>query len=244
MTKIKLLDTNLTNMIAAGEVVERPMGIVKELIENSIDAQSNNIIIKVIEGGIKSIQVIDDGIGMDFEDLNLAFERHATSKIFKTNDLWNINTFGFRGEALPSIASVSNVTLLSSNGIESNKIEIDYGNKVFADVYPCNKGCDITVKNLFFKTPARLKHLKSAAYENSLINDIVIKFALANPHISFTFISDNKESFKSSGSGDLLEVIFKVYGKDIAKSAILVDKEDFDYKLSGYIYNTTSIYKI
>lgn len=231
MSKIKLLDLQLTNMIAAGEVVERPMGIVKELVENSIDANSKNIIVRVQEGGIKSIQVIDDGYGMDQEDALLAFERHATSKIFKPRDLFSINTFGFRGEALPSIASVSKVTLIT-NG---TKVEIDQGDKVFVGPYPSDTGTDITVAELFYKTPARLKHLKSPNYENSLISDVITKFALSNPGISFTFISDNKESFKTSGNNDLLEVIYKVYGKDIAKSAIEINEEDFDYKLKGYM---------
>ncbi|NLC96954.1 MAG: DNA mismatch repair endonuclease MutL [Erysipelotrichaceae bacterium] len=235
MSKIQLLDLQLTNMIAAGEVVERPSGIVKELIENSIDANAKNIIVKVLEGGIKSIQVIDDGEGMDKEDAVLSFKRHATSKIFKPRDLFSINTFGFRGEALPSISSVSKVVLITNNKVDSTKVEINQGENIFVGPYPSNTGTDITVSDLFYKTPARLKHLKNPNYENSLINDVIIKFALSNPDISFTFISDNKESFKSVGSGDLLEVIYKVYGKDIAKNAIKIDEEDFDYKLKGYM---------
>lgn len=235
MAKIKLLNEQLTNMIAAGEVVERPSGIVKELIENSLDAGSKNILVKVVDGGIKYIQVVDDGEGMDKEDAVMAFERHATSKIFKPNDLWEIDSFGFRGEALPSIASVSHVVMLTNNKNEGSKVEINYGEKVYVGPYGCNEGCDITITELFYKTPARLKHLKSPAYENSLINDIVVKFALSNPDVSFTFISDEKEAFKSSGNGDLLEIIFKLYGRDIVKSAIKIDEEDFDYKLSGYM---------
>lgn len=235
MAKIKLLNEQLTNMIAAGEVVERPSGIVKELIENSLDAGSKNILVKVVDGGIKYIQVVDDGEGMDKEDAVMAFERHATSKIFKPNDLWEIDSFGFRGEALPSIASVSHVVMLTNNKNEGSKVEINYGEKVYVGPYGCNEGCDITITELFYKTPARLKHLKSPAYENSLINDIVVKFALSNPNVSFTFISDEKEAFKSSGNGDLLEIIFKLYGRDIVKSAIKIDEEDFDYKLSGYM---------
>lgn len=235
MAKIKLLNEQLTNMIAAGEVVERPSGIVKELIENSLDAGSKNILVKVVDGGIKYIQVVDDGEGMDKEDAVMAFERHATSKIFKPNDLWEIDSFGFRGEALPSIASVSHVVMLTNNKNEGSKVEINYGEKVYVGPYGCNEGCDITITELFYKTPARLKHLKSPAYENSLINDIVVKFALSNPDVSFTFISDEKEAFKSSGNGDLLEIIFKLYGRDIVKSAIKIDEEDFDYKLGGYM---------
>lgn len=235
MAKIKLLDEQLTNMIAAGEVVERPSGIVKELIENSIDAGASDIIVKIIEGGIKSIQVIDNGSGMDAVDAQMAFERHATSKIFKPRDLWEINSFGFRGEALPSIASVSRVVMNTNDKNTSTKIEINYGEKIFVGSGSSNEGTDIIIQDLFYKTPARLKHLKSAAYENSLVNDIVVKFALSNPNISFTFISDDKEAFKSSGNGDLLEIIFKIYGKDVAKSAIKIDEEDYDYRLSGYM---------
>ncbi len=235
MAKIKLLDEQLTNMIAAGEVVERPSGIVKELIENSIDANAKNIIVKVKEGGIKSIQVIDDGSGMDQEDAIMAFERHATSKIFKPKDLWEINSYGFRGEALPSIASVSHVVMYTNDKTSSTKVEINYGKKVYVGPGMANEGTDITISELFYKTPARLKHLKNPAYENSLINDIVIKFALSNPDIGFTLISDDKEAFKSGGNGDLLEIIFNLYGKDVAKSAIKIDEEDFDYKLSGYM---------
>lgn len=235
MSKIKLLDLQLTNMIAAGEVVERPMGIIKELIENSIDANAKNIIVNTIEGGIKSIQVIDDGCGMDKEDALLAFERHATSKIFRPRDLFSINTFGFRGEALPSIGSVSRVVLLTNDGNTSTKVEIVQGEKVHVGPFPCNLGTDITISELFYKTPARLKHLKSPNYENSLISDIIMKFALSNPNISFVYNSDGNESFRSSGNGDLLEVIYKVYGKDVSKNSIKVEIEDFDYQVKGYM---------
>ena len=172
---------------------------------------------------------------MDKEDALLAFERHATSKIFRPRDLFSINTFGFRGEALPSIGSVSRVVLLTNDGNTSTKVEIVQGEKVHVGPFPCNLGTDITISELFYKTPARLKHLKSPNYENSLISDIIMKFALSNPNISFVYNSDGNESFRSSGNGDLLEVIYKVYGKDVSKNSIKVEIEDFDYQVKGYM---------
>ena len=177
MGKINRLDEHLSNMIAAGEVVERPMGIVKELVENCIDAHATNIEIQISQGGIESISIIDDGDGMDSGDATLAFERHATSKLKEVNDLWNIHTMGFRGEALPSIASVSHVLLRTNNGNESTEVEIKYGTLVCAKPCATPKGTMIEVRNLFQKTPARFKHLKSPQYEFSLISDVVQKFA-------------------------------------------------------------------
>ncbi len=233
MGVIQELDTQLTNMIAAGEVVERPMGIVKELVENAIDAQATRIDIIVQQGGIQSIQIVDNGAGMDGEDATKAFQRHATSKIKKTQDLWSIKTLGFRGEALPSIASVSNVVLETNNSVQSTRVEIQYGQLISAKPFPCNQGTMIQVSGLFLKTPARLKHLKSVPYENSLISDVVQKFALSHPEIAFSLTSDGKQSFKTSGSNDLLEVVFQLYGKDIAKNSIVIDDGDADYKIKG-----------
>ncbi|SJZ69144.1 DNA mismatch repair endonuclease MutL [Anaerorhabdus furcosa] len=233
MGVIQALDIQLTNMIAAGEVVERPMGIVKELVENAIDAKATRIDILVQQGGIQSIQIVDNGLGMDSVDATMAFERHATSKISKTQDLWSIKTLGFRGEALPSIASVSEVKLETNNGSESTRVEIQYGQLISARPYPCNQGTMIHISGLFQKTPARLKHLKTVAYENSLISDVVQKFALSHPEIAFSFTSDSKQTFKTSGSNDLLEVVFQLYGKDVAKNSILIDDGDTDYKVRG-----------
>lgn len=233
MGLIQTLDIQLTNMIAAGEVVERPMGIVKELVENAIDAKATRIEINTLQGGIESIEVIDNGQGMDSEDATTAFQRHATSKISKTQDLWAIKTLGFRGEALPSIASVSQVILETNNGNESTKVEIKYGNLMSAKPFPCNQGTMIKISGLFLKTPARLKHLKTVPYENSLIADVVQKFACSHPEIAFIFTNDGKESFRTSGSNDLLEVVYQLYGKDIAKNAIVIDEGDADYHLTG-----------
>ena len=235
MGRINRLDQHLSNMIAAGEVVERPMGIVKELVENCMDAKAEHIEVSILQGGIDTITVIDDGIGMDQEDASLAFERHATSKLKEVNDLWNIHTMGFRGEALPSIASVSHVLLRTNNGTDSTQVEINYGE--FVESKPCGtpKGTMIEVKNLFQKTPARFKHLKSPQYEFSLISDVIQKFALSHPEIGFTLSHDGKTIFQTRGNGKLLEVLMQIYGRETAKTAIALKGEDLDYKIHGYI---------
>ncbi len=234
MAKIQRLDPHLSNMIAAGEVVERPMGVVKELVENSIDAKAKNIEIHIKEGGLNEIMIIDDGVGMSAQDASLAFERHATSKIVEMNDLWKISTMGFRGEALPSIASVSHVTLKTSDDKDASEVEIEYGTLVKAGPVGTPKGTQIIVRNLFQKTPARLKHLKTPQYEFSLISDVIQKFALAFSHIAFTLTHDGREVFSSKGNGNVLEVIMEIYGRDCAKLAIEVKGEDNDYQIHGY----------
>lgn len=232
---INRLDEHLSNMIAAGEVVERPMGIVKELVENCIDAKATTIDIQISQGGIDSITIIDNGNGMDAQDATLAFERHATSKLKDVNDLWNIHTMGFRGEALPSIASVSHVLLRTNNGIDSTEVEIKYGSLEHAKPSASPKGTMIEVKHLFQKTPARFKHLKSPQYEFSLISDVVQKFALAHPEIAFHLTHDGRSVFQTTGNNALLEVIMQVYGRDSAKTAICIDTKDSDYEVHGYI---------
>lgn len=234
MAKIQRLDPHLTNMIAAGEVVERPSGVIKELVENAIDANSTTIEIHTKQGGIEQMMVIDDGDGMSAADATLAFERHATSKIKDVQDLWRIGTMGFRGEALPSIASVSNVELKTNDGNESTVVEIAYGKTVKAGPVGTPKGTQIIVRNLFQKTPARFKHLKSAQYEFSLVSDVIQKFALAYPNIAFLLMNDEKISFSSSGNGNQQEVIMNIYGRDIAKSAIAIEGSDSDYHIEGY----------
>lgn len=232
---INRLDEHLSNMIAAGEVVERPMGIVKELVENCIDAHAKNIEIQILQGGIDSITIIDDGDGMDADDAALAFERHATSKLKEVHDLWNIHTMGFRGEALPSIASVSHVLLRTNNGNNATEIEIHYGTLVTAKPCGTPKGTMIEVKNLFQKTPARFKHLKSPQYEFSLISDVIQKFALSHPDIGFCLSHDGRTVFKTRGNGNLQEVLMQIYGRDTAKSAIALHGNDMDYQVQGYI---------
>lgn len=235
MGRINRLDEHLSNMIAAGEVVERPMGIVKELVENCIDAQAHQIEIQILQGGIDTITIIDDGIGMDAQDATLAFERHATSKLKEVNDLWNIHTMGFRGEALPSIASVSHVIMRTNNGTDATEVEIKYGTLVSAKPCGTPKGTMIEVKNLFQKTPARFKHLKSPQYEFSLISDVIQKFALSHPDIGFCLSHDGRTIFKTRGNGNLLEVLMQIYGRETAKTAIALDGKDLDYHISGYI---------
>lgn len=234
MAKIQRLDAHLMNMIAAGEVVERPMGVVKELVENSIDANAKNIEIHIKEGGLSEIMIIDDGDGMSAADASMAFERHATSKIKEMNDLWKISTMGFRGEALPSIASVSHVFLKTNDGNDSTEIEIQYGTLKKAGPVGTPKGTQIIVKNLFQKTPARLKHLKTPQYEFSLISDVIQKFALAQSGIAFTLTHDGREVFSTKGRGNLLEVIMDIYGREVAKLAIPVQNKDEDYHIDGY----------
>ena len=235
MGKIHQLDTQTANMIAAGEVVERPMGVVKELVENAIDAGSTRITVSVIDGGMTKITVRDNGIGMDSEDALNAFKRHATSKIKGQNDLFDIHTLGFRGEALPSIASVSKVTLTTSDGNDSTRVQIEYGEIKNAGNYPCDEGTEISIEGLFYRTPARLKHLKSGSYENTLIQDVIVKFAFSYPSIAFTFISNDRISFQTTGKGNLLEVIYQAWGREAGENAIAVDFSDYDYHVTGYI---------
>ena len=234
MAKIRQLSEHITNMIAAGEVVERPMGIVKECVENSIDAHASHIEVHIMNGGLSKITITDDGDGMDYGDVAMAFERHATSKIQEESDLWNIHSLGFRGEAVPSIASVSEVTLKTNNGKESTMIQVFYGERVTYQKYSTPKGTQIDIENLFAKTPARYKHLKTTQYEFSLISDVIQKFALGYPDISFVLTHNNVETFKTSGKGNLQEVIFQIFGRETAKGAIRIDAKDDDYAISGY----------
>lgn len=234
MGRIHQLDEHLRNMIAAGEVVERPAGVVKELVENAVDAKATRIEVQITQGGIDSIVIIDDGIGMDAEDAKLAFERHATSKLKEEADLWNIHTMGFRGEALPSIAAVSQVTLKTNNGTEATEVMINFGEKQAARATAAPQGTMIEVRNLFQKTPARFKHLKSPQYEFSLILDMIQKFALAHPEIAFSLSHDGKTAFQSKGNDRLQEVMMQIYGRDVAKGAIAIDASDYDYHISGF----------
>ena len=235
MSKIHLMDEVLANKIAAGEVVEKCMNVVKELVENSIDAEATEITIKLIESGIKQIEVIDDGIGMDREDARLAFERHATSKLRSLDDLFYIESLGFRGEALPSIASVSNVRLKTSNGEVGTLVTINGGKDLKVESSDLQKGTSITVSNLFYNTPVRLKYLKNPYIELAHIVEYVNKMALSYPNIKFTLINNDKILLKTDGNGDLLKVIYEIYGVDITKKMIPVEGENDDYYIHGYI---------
>lgn len=234
MSKIQIMDTQLANMIAAGEVVERPSGIVKELIENALDAKADDIQIIIEEGGMTAISVIDNGEGMSKEDLQNAFKRHSTSKIHKVKDLNHIHTFGFRGEALPSIASVSEVKMNSNNGNESYEIVIDNGETTSLEVFARNKGTSIKVSHLFSKVPARLKYIKNPRYEASIVLDIVQKFAMGHPHIRFSLEDDGKLVFKSFGS-NLLDVFYRVFGKSASENMIELKVENYDFKVQSYL---------
>ncbi len=231
MGKIHQLDSHLTNMIAAGEVVERPMGVIKELVENAIDAKATVIDVHIIEGGLASMRVVDNGEGMDREDATMAFLRHSTSKIRTEEDLWTINSLGFRGEALPSIASVSECVCITNNKKEATKVTIHYGKFIEAIPYDSEIGTSIEVKGLFLKTPARLKHMKSLPYEQALVVDVMQRFAISHPNIAFSLTADDKQIFATSGNGDVVEVIYRLYGKDIAKQTITITNNDNDFSL-------------
>ena len=235
MSKIKVMDEVLANKIAAGEVVEKCMNVVKELVENSIDAKASEIKIELIDSGVKEIKITDNGIGMDKEDAELAFSRHATSKLKKEYDLFHINSLGFRGEALPSIASVSNVTLNTYNGKEATEINIDGGKIISVKTGELKQGTTILVKNLFYNTPVRLKYLKNLYTELSYITDYVNKMALSYPEIRFTLTNNNKILLKTDGSNRLLKVINDIYGLSVTKKMIEIKGENEDYQISGYI---------
>ena len=235
MSKIKVMSTDLANKIAAGEVVEKCMNVVKELVENSIDAESTTIKIQLIDSGVREIKVIDDGIGMDKSDAVLAFSRHATSKLKTIDDLFNVNSLGFRGEALPSIASVSNVVLKTSNGSVGTIVKINGGKIDSVEKCDLKKGTTITVSNLFYNTPVRLKYLRSLYTELANITDYVSKMSLSYPNIKFILINNDKELLNTSGSGDLLKTILNIYGVVVASKMIEIEENTDDFKLSGYI---------
>ena len=235
MSKIKVMDENLANKIAAGEVVEKTMNVVKELVENSIDAKSSSIKIDLVDSGVKEITVTDDGIGMDRNDATLAFSRHATSKLKDLEDLFNIESLGFRGEALPSIASVSRVTLKTSDGKTGTEVVIHGGNIESVNNSDLKQGTRITVKDLFYNTPVRLKYLKNLYIELSNIVEYVNKMALSFPKIKFTLTNNEKVLLNTDGSGNLLKVIYNIYGLDVSKKMIKIEGENRDYKVEGYI---------
>lgn len=235
MSKIRVMDELLANKIAAGEVVERCVSIVKELVENSIDAKATSIKIELKEAGIREIRVIDDGIGMDKEDAIMAFQRHATSKLYNVDDLFNINSLGFRGEALPSIASVSEVLLKTCQNEEGVLVHVKGGHIVENTKCEARTGTSITVSNLFYNTPARLKHLSSIYAELANISDYVNKMALSYPKVKFRLINDDKELLNTDGSGNLLKVIKAIYGIDITKKMLSVEDANDDYSVDGFI---------
>ncbi|MNB92004.1 DNA mismatch repair protein MutL [compost metagenome] len=237
MAKIHVLDEHIANQIAAGEVVERPASVVKELVENAIDAGSTRIEVTVEEGGLQSIRVKDNGSGIEPDDCETAFYRHATSKIATGRDLFQITSLGFRGEALPSIAAVSKLTLLTASGDDGKgrQIDIEGGKLIRNEDQPSGKGSDMAVRELFYNTPARLKYMKSIQTELGHISDAMYRMALAHPDISFTLQHNGNQLLRTLGNGDLLQVIAAVYGTSAAKAMLPVSAEDPDYKISGYI---------
>ena len=235
MGRIQVLDTKLANMIAAGEVVERPSSVLKELVENSIDAGAKHISVSIIEAGRKKITVEDDGCGMDRDDALLAFKRHATSKISSSFDLFRIKTLGFRGEALPSIASVSKMKVITSTGSGVGTELNIINEEIEAKDAPLRKGTIIEVEELFYNTPARLKYLKTDYTENANSIEIMSRLALAHPEVAIKFYIDGKCQFQTNGRNDLLEVIANIFGYGVAKSMIPFEFEAVDYQVKGYL---------
>lgn len=235
MSKIHVMSENLANKIAAGEVVERCSSIVKELVENSIDAHADNITINLIKGGLEKVQVIDNGEGMDSNDAKLAFGRHATSKLIRDDDLFFINTMGFRGEALPSIASVSEVELITSNGDTSSYIHIKGGEVLEENAGDLRVGTNISVQNLFYNTPARLKYLKAENTELYNSVNLIEKLALAHPSIKFTLTNNEKVILKTSGSDNLLKTIHEIYGLNVSNKMLEFKASNNDFDIYGYI---------
>ena len=237
-SKIHIMSTELANLIAAGEVVERPASVVKELVENSIDAGSTKIKVELTDCGLKKITVLDNGNGMEKDDIPLALTPHATSKILDESDLFKITTLGFRGEALPSIASVAEIRITSSTtGSGANYLLYAYGKEKEAGMASLPKGTMVEVSNLFHNTPARLKHLGSTYQELSSITDYLYKSALSHPNISFTLTNNNKQLFKSSGNGDIKDIMAEAYGASIAKNLIYFEGQNPLYKINGYTTN-------
>ena len=236
MGKINILSAELSNKIAAGEVVERPSSVVKELVENSIDAGSTNIKVIIKEFGIQQIRIIDNGSGISNDDLARAFLRHATSKISADYDLFHIETLGFRGEALASISSVSKVTIKSCAGEAQGKMLVLEGGKVVSEEYYAPiKGTDLSVENLFYNTPARLKYLRNPHTEQANITNIIHKFALSYPNVAFELHVDGKISFKTYGDGDVHKILSKIYNMGVARNMIEFSGSNDDYKVFGYI---------
>ncbi|MFJ5765058.1 DNA mismatch repair endonuclease MutL [Lysinibacillus sp. NPDC093210] len=235
MGKIQIMDAWLSNRIAAGEVVERPASVVKELVENAIDAGSTSIDVFLLEAGLTSIQVIDNGSGMDEEDALISFSRHATSKIHKEHDLFRIRTLGFRGEALASIASVSKMTMITSTGESGTYVELEGGHVTMQKPGPLRKGTDITVAQLFFNTPARLKYMKTIQTELGHTIDLMNRLALGNPQIAFRLLHNGQQLLQTNGRGDVQQVLAAIYGMHNAKKMVPFQGESHDYKVSGFV---------
>ena len=243
MSFVHVLDDNTINKIAAGEVVERPASVIKELVENAIDAKADRIEVEIMAGGTSFMRVSDNGIGMSREDAEKAILRHATSKIVQVDDLQAIATLGFRGEALPSIASVSRFNLQTRQaGAElGTEIKITGGKTTEIGVAGCNLGTTIRVEDLFFNTPARKKFLKTNNTESGRINEFIIKLAISHPEIAFKLINNNKSSLATPGRGDLKETLQSLYGASVGQSLLPLEFEDEDIKLCGFVSKPSAI---
>lgn len=241
MSKIKILDELTIQKIAAGEIIERPASIVKELIENSLDANSSNITIEINNGGKSYIRVTDDGDGILEDDLSIAFKRHSTSKLTNANDLYRIMSFGFRGEALASISTVAKVEVLTKTYGSSKGIQafVEEGKIINKNPVGCPKGTTMIVKDLFYNVPVREKFLKSDIIEANNISDIIYKLALGNTGISFKYIKDNKVILKTSQNNDLISNIYALLGKDFSDNLIEINYKNSKFKIYGYISNNT-----
>ena len=235
MSKIVQLDEHLSNMIAAGEVVERVSSVVKELVENSLDAKSSEITIELVDSGIREIKVTDNGIGMDKEDLKISYLRHATSKIKNQYDLFRISTLGFRGEALPSIASVSDMTIKSNDGSIGYYIHLRASKLMDEGIISLNKGTEVTVCNLFFNTPARLKYLKNENVELANVCEVVDKLAISNPTVRFKLINNKKVLLQTNGNNNMKSIIGNIYGVDSIKNMMEVENEKNGIKIRCYL---------
>ena len=237
MGNIVLLDDLTINKIAAGEVIERPASVIKEMVENSIDAGASNITVEIKNGGISYIKVSDNGKGIAQDDLEIAFERHATSKIRSAEDLDTVTSMGFRGEALASIAAIANVELISKteNQEIGYKVVVEAGNVLEKEEIGCRTGTTITVRNLFFNTPVRYKFLKKDYTESGYIEDVITRIALVNPNIAIKLINTGKTVIQTNGNGDLKSVIYSIYGKDIANGILEVSYSYEDIKITGVI---------
>ncbi|MGE1143968.1 DNA mismatch repair endonuclease MutL [Bacillus pumilus] len=236
MAKIIQLSDDLSNKIAAGEVVERPASVVKELMENAIDASSTVIEIDVEEAGLSSIRMIDNGVGIDAEDCKLAFQRHATSKIKDENDLFRVRTLGFRGEALPSIASVSHLEMKTSTGEGAGTHLVLQGGKIISEKKTSGRrGTEIVVTNLFYNTPARLKYMKTVHTELGNISDVVNRIALAHPEVSIRLRHQGKVLLQTNGNGDVRHVLAAIYGTAVAKKMVPLQVQSLDFEVKGYI---------
>lgn len=236
MSEIQVMPLSLSNQIAAGEVVERPASVVKELVENALDAGASQIDIRVEEAGLLKIEVTDNGSGISSDQVGLAFERHATSKLHEKEDLFRIRSLGFRGEALPSIASVSELTIETSTGEAAGvHLKVKGGEIIAQSAAASRQGTTIVIEHLFYNTPARLKYIKTTQTEMAHISDLINRFSFSYPSVAFRLLSDGNSVLRTAGNGDLRQAIAGVYGVSTAKKMVKIKAENFNYQIDGFI---------